>query len=143
MFSFKSLTHLPLKKIVYRYIPKRSPFDQTSYIDEYIPRPNSYPPTRKPRLAQWTDEKVIWPVLLPKPTKLVGNSLIQEVEKSQKINIERARPFIVPEFTSGDVIRFTFYHSLSEKKSNTYTGICLSRKLKKSLCFWLPGPNML
>ena len=88
MFSFKSLTNLPLKRIVYRYLPKRSPFDQTTYIDEYLPRPNPYHPSRKPRLTQWTDPKVIWPVLLPKPTKLVGNYLIQEVEKSEKIIIE-------------------------------------------------------
>jgi hypothetical protein len=133
MFSFKSLIHLPLKNIVYRYLPRRSPFDQTSYIDDFIPRPNQFPKTRKPKLTQWTDPKVVWPVLLPKPTKLNGNALIHEIEKEEKVKIERLRPFILPNFKSGDVIQFTFYHSLSEKKSNTYTGICISRKMRNSL----------
>jgi hypothetical protein len=44
--------------IVYRFRPRRSIFDQTAYIDDYIPKPTKYHETRKPRLTQWDDPNV-------------------------------------------------------------------------------------
>lgn len=132
-FLSRSLTYKSCFSLVYRYQPKRSIFDQTSYIDGYVPRPNKYHKTRKPRLSQWDDPKVIWPVLLPPPTKNTGNNLIKELEDIEKLKIESNRDFMIPDFRSGDVIQFTYYHSLSEKKSNTYTGICIGRRKRNEL----------
>jgi len=53
------------------------------------------------------------------------------MEEKQKI--ERLRPYKLPDFRSGDVIEFQMNHSLSEGKSNTYTGIVIGRTRRNSL----------
>lgn len=132
-FLCNRLESKALKNIVYRYIPQRSPFDKTSYIENYIPRPNKYHKTRKPRLSQWTDPKVQWPILLPPPTKLTGKALIKSIEKIERLRIKKNRTFKIAAVRPGDVVQFTYYHSLSEKKFNVYSGLVIGRTKKKSL----------
>ena len=48
---FKSLTSRPIYSIVLRYTPKRSPFDKTNYISDYVPRAIPYHASRKPKLT--------------------------------------------------------------------------------------------
>lgn len=122
-----------MKNMVYRYTPQRSAFDKTSYIEKYIPRPNKFHKNRKPRLAQWTDPKVQWPILLPPPTKLKGRSLLKHIEAIEKKRILNSRTFRVLAIRPGDVVQFTYYHSLSEKKFNVYAGLVIGRRKKKSL----------
>ena len=40
-----------MMNIVYRYRKQRSPFDKTNYIEDWVPRPNKYHKSRKPRLS--------------------------------------------------------------------------------------------
>lgn len=123
----------PLCSIVYRYTPQRSPYDKTSFIEKYIEKPNKYHPSRKPRLSQWTDPKVKWPILLPPPTKQTGRALIKHLEIVEKFRIQKNRDFKIAAIRPGDVVQFTYYHSLSEKKYNVYAGLIIGRTKKKSL----------
>jgi hypothetical protein len=77
-------------------VPKRSPYDKTQYIEDYVPNPGKYHHTRKPRLAQWDDPNVHWPKLLPKVTKLEKKELIRSVEDRERVVIERQRNFRIP-----------------------------------------------
>ena len=130
---FKKFDTKIMRNIVYRFTPQRSPYDKTSYIENYIPRPNKYHKTRKPRLSQWTDPKVQWPLLLPQATKQQGKSLIHHLEHIEKKRILSKRMFRVGSVRAGDVIKFTYYHSLSEKKFNVYSGLVIGKSNRKSL----------
>jgi len=132
-FFFKKCTSTLMHSIVYSYVPQRSPYDKTSYIEKYIPRPIKFHKTRKPRLSQWTDPKIHWHILLPPPTKLQGKALIKTLEKIEKKRIIKNRTFRVVAIRAGDVIRFKYYLSLSEKKFNIHTGLVLGTRRKNSL----------
>ena len=131
--DFTSLLFTPRYSIVYRYIPKRSPFDKTGFIDDYVPRPNKYPKSRKPRLTQWDDPSVTWPHLIPRSTKDEGKALIKSLERREKLFIERSRNFSIPDFRAGDVVQFKYLHSISEGRGNYYTGICIGRSRKNEI----------
>lgn len=113
---------------MFRYVPKRSPFDKTSFIEDFIPRQIKYHKDRKPRLPQWDDPNYVWPRLLPAPTQSKGKLLIREVEREEQMKIDLSRNFDLPDFRTGDVIQFHYYHSLSEGKGNTYTGLVVNRR---------------
>lgn len=133
-FHFLPLNRpLTSRSIVYRYTPKASPYDKTGYRDDYVPRPNKYHITRKPPIPEWSDPNVHWPPVLPQPTKLKGKALLQELEKEEMENIKAVRPFQLPDFRPGDVVKFHFLHSLSEGKGNSYTGIIIQKKNRNSL----------
>ncbi|KRX01101.1 Translation protein SH3-like domain [Pseudocohnilembus persalinus] len=131
--NFKILSYLPNNSIVQRYTPQRSPYDQTQYIEDYIPRNTPYHYKRKPQLPQWTDPNTVWPQLIQKATKNQGKALIQEIENEQKRNISLQRDFVSPDFRAGDVVQVQFMHGISEGKINTYTGIVIGRKKRNSL----------
>lgn len=130
---FKRFENKIFNNIVYSYVPQRNPFDKTSYIKNYVPRPNKYHKTRKPRLEQWTNPKIEWPILLPAPTRLTGKALIKTLESQEKKRIRKQRNFKIVKVRQGDVVQFKYYHSLSEKKFNIYSGIVLGRTKKNSL----------
>jgi len=130
--SSASLVSVPQRSIVYRYIPKRSAFDKTNYVDYYVPPPVKYHRTRKPRLAQWDDPNVHWPPLMPRPTKLQGKELIRSIENKEKFVQSSLRPFKIPDVRTGDVIEFKYLFSLSESLGNILTGIVIGRKHKNT-----------
>jgi Ribosomal protein L19. len=129
----QSLYNQSKYSIVYGYVPKRSPFDKTNYVDYYVPPPTKYHKTRKPRLPQWDDPNVIWPPVMAAPTKNKFKELIQEVEMEEKKKIEALRPFKIPDMRSGDIVEFHMLHSLSEGKGNTLSGILIGRTKRNSL----------
>lgn len=49
-FCRSLIKNIPKFNIVYGYVPKRSPFDKTHYIENYIPREIKYPKSRRPKL---------------------------------------------------------------------------------------------
>ena len=83
--------HMPLTThiqngYVIRYTPKRSPFNKTTYNEEWIPRERLYHKSRKPRQQEWDDPEVIFPKLIPplyKPCKFKHyvQTVIEEEEK--------------------------------------------------------------
>mmetsp|Transcript_39457 Transcript_39457/g.45903 ORF Transcript_39457/g.45903 Transcript_39457/m.45903 type:complete len:238 (-) Transcript_39457:101-814(-) len=132
MFAM-SLTDIFKRTIVYRYTPKRSPFDRTAYIEDYVPRPTKYHKDRKPRLPQWDDPNVHWPPVLAAPTQHKYKALMKELEAEEKLRLDLSKPFDVPDFRPGDVVEFSYIHSVSEGKGNTLTGIVTRRRRRNSL----------
>ncbi|KAL4446981.1 hypothetical protein ABPG74_014953 [Tetrahymena malaccensis] len=133
VFNFTQLVNQQSNSIVYRYKPQRSLFDKTSYIEDYVERPNKYHKSRKPKQVKWDDPNYTWPPVYPHPTRLQGSSLIKEVEQREKLAIERQREFKVPDFRAGDIIQFHFLKSISEGYGNTVTGMCTARYKNNSL----------
>ena len=127
-----NLTTVPQCSIVYRYIKKRSPFDKTNYIDDYIPPQVKYHKTRKPRLPHWDDPNVHWPPVMQRPTKLQGKELIKSIENRERHIISALRPFRVPDIRTGDVIEFKYLFSISEGLGNILTGIVIGRRKPNS-----------
>lgn len=119
--------------IVHRYIPQRSVFDKTNYIEDYVARPNKYHATRKPKQLKWDDPNYTWPPVIPRATSLQGQSLITELERREKLAIERTRDFQIPDFRAGDIIQFHFLKSVSEGYGNTLTGMVTARYKNNSL----------
>ena len=62
-----------------------------------------------------------------------GKTLINEIEKEYKENIEKNRPFKVPNYRTGDVVDVTLFSSLSEGKFNKHKGIIFAKKRPNSL----------
>jgi len=127
-----NLITIPQCSIAYRYIPKRSAFDKTNYVDYYIPPPVKYHKSRKPRLAQWDDPNVHWPPIMTRPTKLEGKELIRSIENREKHVQSLMRPFKIPDVRTGDVIEFKYMFSVSESLGNIMTGIVIGRKQKNT-----------
>jgi len=113
-------------------VPKRRLFDKTNYVENYVP-PEKYHRSRKPRLEQWDDPNVHWPLLLPAPTKRTWQHLISEIEQEERRKIVCKRSFLIPDFRSGDVVQFHFVRTISEGKGNTYTGVIIGRSQPNSL----------
>ena len=126
-FQFNTITDFSSRNIAYRYIKKRSPFDKTNYIEDYVPRPTKYPSSRKPRLSQWDDPNFHWPPVLSRPTKLRFKQLIRSIETKEKDKLDKLRAFSFPDYRSGDIVQFKFLHSISEGKGNLYTGTVIGR----------------
>ena len=91
--GFRSLVQSARSGIVYRYKAQRSVFDKTSYVDDYVPRPNKFHASRKPKQLKWDDPNYSWPPVYPRPTKLQGDALINDIERREKLAIERTREF--------------------------------------------------
>ena len=76
---------------------------------------------------KWDDPNYSWPPVLPRPTGLRGEALIKEIERREKLAIERTRDFKIPNFRAGDIIQFHFLKSISEGYGNTVTGMVTAR----------------
>jgi ribosomal protein L19 len=62
-----------------------------------------------------------------------GKTLISEVEREYRLEIEKGRQFKLPNYRSGDVVDVTMFRSLSEGKFNKYKGIVIGSKNPNSL----------
>lgn len=120
------------RSIVYRYVRKRSPFDKTNYIDNYVAPPVKYHKSRKPRLPHWDDPNVEWPPVMPRPTQLQGKELIQSIEQKEKKIKDTLRPFQVTDIRAGDYVEIKYLFSLSESLGNILTGVVVGRKSRNS-----------
>ncbi|CAD8061828.1 unnamed protein product [Paramecium primaurelia] len=130
---YRSLVNtIPRFNIVYGYVPKRSPFDKTHYIENYIPRQIPYPKSRRPRLPQWDDEQTIWPVIPPSPIQS-RQKLLQQLEKEEYERLQIIKPMTFPDFRVGDVIQVKWIHNMSEPTMNTYQGLCVGKRRSNSL----------
>lgn len=74
-----------------------------------------------------------WPPFVPRPTMHTGKTLIAEVEREYKQQIEAGRQFKLPDYRSGDVVDVTMFRSLSEGKFNKHRGIVIGSKNPHSL----------
>ena len=115
------------RMIIHRFVPPRSPFDKTNYIDNYIP--GEY--KRKPRQAKWDDPDYNWPPKLEKYTKLSNKALVSEVETEYLKSLKVTKKY--PDIKSGDLIEVTTFQSMSNQQVSKYTGLCIGRRRKNTI----------
>ena len=108
-------------------------FDKTTYVENWVQNPMPPHEKKKPRLEGWDSESVVWPPIIPPPTRLKGKALLHEVEKEEKLRLKMLKPFDMPDYRTGDLIKFHYIHSLSEGKGNDITGVCIGRSKPNSL----------
>lgn len=118
---------------VYVPVRPRAAWDKTGHVEGYVPDPLPWGERRKPRQAGWDAEDVVWPPVLPAPTRLRGRALLQEVNEQERIRLSLLKPFAVPDFRSGDLVQFHYAHSMSEGKGNLIQALCLGRARPNSL----------
>jgi ribosomal protein L19 len=63
----------------------------------------------------------------------IGKTLIAEVEREYKLQIEKSRQFKLPDYRAGDVVDVTMFKSLSEGKFSKYRGIIIGSRRPNSL----------
>ena len=44
----------------------------------------------------------------------------------------KVKPFVIPDYRSGDVVKITMMNSMTEKKEDSYTGLVISKKAPNS-----------
>lgn len=119
------LSFISRRGIVNRYIPRRSPFDKTNYIENYIP-PRF---TRKPRQEKWDDPSYNWPPKMPAPTQLRGRALVEEVEKEYLSSVKNE----IEDIRTGDLVEVSNYYSLSNKQFSTFKGVVIARRKRNTI----------
>jgi len=62
-----------------------------------------------------------------------GKTLLNLVDREEKLRIESERDFKIPDYRSGDVVKFTMKTSVSENKTQDYSGIVFSKKSPNSI----------
>lgn len=127
------------RSLVYRTKRPRHLFEKSLAPEDY--EINPLPPAKgsKPRRPEWADPNVIWPPVIPAANKLKGKDLLHQIEHEEKEKLMLVKPYTIPDFRSGDVIKFHYLHSLSEGKGNEFTGLCLGVAKRESLHanFWV------
>lgn len=88
---------------------------------------------KKPRLKEWEEPKFDWPPVLPRPTRHKGKTLLMDLEREEKLRIEKNRDLTIPNYRSGDVLKIQMYTSLTEKKIVEYSGVCIGKKAPNSI----------
>lgn len=121
------LGFLAKRSIINRFMPPRSPFDKTNFVDNFLPGTH----VRKPRQAKWDDPNYNWPPRLEKYTRLSNKALVKEVETEylQGLQLEKK----IPEVKTGDLIEVTTYQSMSGKITSSFTGVCIGRRRKHTM----------
>lgn len=124
-----------VKPRVSLYDWKRNAFNKTGFNENHIPSQGGYAKVRanKPKLDAWENPKFDWPPKLPRATEHKGKALLDHCDKEEKDRIIASREFEMPDFRSGDVLKFTKWASVSEKIEKEYHGICFSKKAQNSI----------
>lgn len=115
------------RTIIHRYVPIRSPFDKTNYIDNFVPKVKQH----WKRQEKWEDPEYNWPPKMPKYTELKGKALVRQIEDEYLAKLKIEKPY--PDIRSGDLVEIQNYYSLSNKQFSTFKGLCIGRRHKKNI----------
>lgn len=102
--------------------------------------PNPFPPksTQKPRQAAWDDPNVIWPPVIPAPTRLTGKALLKQIEKEEHSRLKNLKTFQFPTFKAGDVVKYFNLDSIIstryQREKETSSLVFASVFAVKTLC---------
>ncbi|CAG9335841.1 unnamed protein product [Blepharisma stoltei] len=121
------LSSASFRTIIHRWVPLRSPFDKTNYIENFIPKDKQL----WKRQEKWDDPNYNWPPKMPKYTKLEGKGLVQALENEYLQEIKKTKKY--DEIRTGDLIEVQNYYSLSGKQHSSFVGVCTSRRRRNSL----------
>lgn len=70
---------------------------------------------------------------MPRATMHRGKTLINHLESEEKKRQVDNRDFDIPDYRTGDVVKFTMYGSLSEKKEYDYSGVVIRKQAPNSI----------
>ena len=117
------------------YLRKREPFYRTGFNEHHIPNQSGYDQRREksPRLDAWENPQYTWPPVMPRPTMHRGKTLLNHLESEEKQRQLENRDFDLPDYRTGDVVKFTMYGSLSEKKEYDYSGVVIRKQAPNSI----------
>jgi hypothetical protein len=73
------LTNFCRRGVVHRWVQRRSPFDKTNFIENYVAPLHA----KHERQAKWDDPTYNWPPRYEPPTRHSGRALITELEAEQ------------------------------------------------------------
>jgi ribosomal protein L19 len=136
-FSFpllkNSFNNIIRKNIVQRFYKKKSVFEQHHLNPYHLP-----PVTYKKRVPKFdtSSETINWPPEVTESTPLYGRALILQLEKEEK-----EKKLKDPEIKNkdrvqmGDKIELEYYMSLTNKKTNKYTGMVIGTRRLNSLTY--------
>lgn len=110
------------RSIIYRYVPRRGPFDKTNFVDNHV----QWKYRRTPRQAKWDDQEYQWPPRVPAYTPHKGKHLIKQLE--QEYMQQSQPPFTVPHFRTGDELEIENLYSVSSGKFSTFKGLCIAKR---------------
>lgn len=123
-----------LYNYVIRYTPKRSPFDKTTYNEEWIPRERLYHKSRKPRQPEWSDPNVVFPKFIPplyKPCSF-KHYIRNVIEEEEKEKAYRSKEYLLGDVRPGDIVDITFQETFESPQTVTHRGLVISFKRSKS-----------
>lgn len=132
-FLKSSFNNVIRKNIVQRYYKKKSVFEQ-HHLNPYHVPPVTYK-KRVPKFDFYSDS-INWPPEVPESNPLVGRALILHLEKEEKDRVLKEPVNKMKESVHlGDKIELEYYMSLTNKKTNKYTGIVIGTRRLNSLTY--------
>lgn len=132
-FFKNSFNTIIRKNIVQRYYKKRSVFEQ-HHLNPYHISPVTYK-KRVPKI-DFCSDKIDWPPEVPEANPLTGKALMLYLEKKEKERILQNSVNKKKETVKlGDKIELEYYMSLTNKKTNKYTGIVIGTRRLNSLTY--------
>ena len=63
----------------------------------------------------------------------VGKTLIGQLERETKMQILKEKPFEIPDYRTGDVVKITVMNSKTEMKEDSWSGLVISKKAPNSI----------
>ena len=115
------------------YHNKRNAFYKLGYNENHIPKQSKMRSPKKPRLEAWDKPELNWPPRVPRPSLHTGKTLIGLLEHEEKHRLLKEKPFEIPDYRSGDVVKITVMGSKSEKKEESYSGVVVSKAAPNSI----------
>jgi len=62
-----------------------------------------------------------------------GRTLLNHLDREERIEIQRNREFFIPNLRTGDVVELSMFQSISSAKINTFRGLVYGRAQPKNL----------
>jgi len=112
---------------------KRNPFEMFGYNPNHLPHQGSYEQIRKKKLDAWENPKFDWPPKICRPTMHTGKTLLNLLDKEEKERVKSTRKWEVPDFRTGDVVKFSVLQSVSEGKAKEFSGIVFGKSAPNSI----------
>ena len=67
------------------------------------------------------------------PTMAKNRTLLNQLDKEEKLRMIQDRSFDVPDYRTGDVVKFSLLSSQSEKKVQEFSGVVFGKKAARSI----------
>lgn len=96
-------------------------------------------------MEAWENPTYSWPPIMPRPTRHRSKTLLNQLMKEEKERQSANRDLELPDWRTGDVVKFTLWNSLSEKTETDYSGVVIGKRSPNNInakcvvCFMVEG----